>query len=117
MLAGLGIPLGQLVPLLSDFSGLILILSCPHRQILKHLLGILRVPMGFGCPQLETGRLLGQGSQLGHPLLGDSKLGAHIPAQSGLFIKADPFLLLLLKEPGLLPATSDKGLKEDQCQT
>ena len=50
-------------------------------------------------------------SQLGHPLLGDSKLGTHIPAQPSLFGKAVPFLLLLMEEPGFLPATSDKELK------
>ena len=45
--------------------------------------------------------------------MGDSKLGAYIPMQPGLFSEAVPLLLLLMKEPGLLPATSDKGLKED----
>ena len=72
--------------------------------------------MGLGLQQLETGRLLGRGSQLGHPLLGDSKLGAHIPAQPDLFGEAVPFPLLLAKDLGFLLAISDKGLKEDQCQ-
>ena len=67
--------------------------------------------MGLGLPLPELGRLLIQGSQLGHPLLGDSKLGAHIPMQLGLFSKVVPFLLLLMEELGFLPATSDKGLK------
>ena len=59
--------------------GLLLVLSCPHQQIMECLLGILHVLMGLVLPLPEPGRLLGQGSQLGHPLLGDSKLGAHIP--------------------------------------
>jgi len=77
---------------------------------MERLLGILGIPTGLGLPLLEPGRLLG------HPLLGDSKLGAHILMQLGLFIEAVPFFLLLAKELGFLPATSDKGLKEDQCQ-
>ena len=70
----------------------------------------------LGLPLLETGCLLGQGSHLCHPLLGDGKLGAYIPTQPSLFGEAVPLILLLVKELGLLPATSDKGLKEDQCQ-
>ena len=77
---------------------------------------LLRVPTGLGLPQSETGRLLGQGSQLGHPLFGSNKLGEHIPTQPGLFDEAVLALLLLAKEPGFLPATSNKRLKEDQCQ-
>ena len=44
-------------------------------------------------------------------LLGGSKLGAHISAQPGLLGEAVPFHLLLMKEPGLLPAMSNEGLK------
>ena len=71
----------------------------------------------LGLPLSEPGCLLGQRSQLSHPLLGDSKLDAHIPTQPGLFIEAVPFLLLLMKEPRFLLATSNKALKEDQCQS
>ena len=48
---------------------------------------------------------------LGFPLLGGSKLGAHISAQPGLLGEVFPFHLLLVEEPGLLPATSNEGLK------
>ena len=67
--------------------------------------------MGLGLPQSETVRLLSKGSQLGHPLLGSNELGSHIPTQPGLFDEAVLALLLLLKEPGFLPTTSNKGLK------
>ena len=50
-------------------------------------------------------------TRLGFPLLGVSKLGAHISTQSGLLGEVVPFHLLLMEEPGLLPATSSKGLK------
>ena len=50
-------------------------------------------------------------ARLGFPLLGGSKLGAHISAQSGLLDEAVPFHLLLVEELGFLLATSDKGLK------
>ena len=43
---------------------------------------------------------------LSFPLLGGSKLGAHISMQPGLL-----FHLLLTEELGLLPATSNEGLK------
>ena len=74
-------------------------------------MGLLRIPMHLDLPLPETGRLLDQGSQLDHSLLGGSKLGAHISAQSGFLGEAVPFHLLLMEEPGFLPATSDKGLK------
>ena len=48
---------------------------------------------------------------LGFPLLGGSKLGAHISTQPGLLGEAVPFNLLLTKELGFLPATGNKGLK------
>ena len=48
---------------------------------------------------------------LGLPLLGGSKLHAHISSQPGLLGKAVPFHLLLMKEPGLVPATSNNILK------
>ena len=51
-------------------------------------------------------------TRLGFPLLGVSKLGAHISTQSGLLGEVVPFHLLLVEEPGFLPATSDKGLKK-----
>ena len=44
-------------------------------------------------------------------MLGDNKLGAHIPMHPGLFGEAVPFPLLLVKEPGFLLATSKEGLK------
>ena len=50
-------------------------------------------------------------TRLGFLLLGGSKLGAHISAQPGLLDEAVPFHLLLVKEPRLLPATSNEGLK------
>ena len=67
--------------------------------------------MRLGLLLPKTGRLLGQGSQLGHPLLGGSKLGTHISVQPGLFSEAVPFHLLLTEKPGFLPAISDMGLK------
>jgi hypothetical protein len=36
--------------------------------------------------------------------------------QPCLFDEAVPALLLLMKEPGFLPTTSNKGLKKDKCQ-
>ena len=50
-------------------------------------------------------------TRLGFPLLGGSKLGAHVSAQPGLLCEAVPFHLLLAEEPGLLLATSNEGLK------
>ena len=50
-------------------------------------------------------------THLGFPLLGDSKLGAHISAQLGLLGEVVPFRLLLTEELGFPPATSNKGLK------
>jgi len=70
------------------------------------------MPTGLGLPQSKTICLLGQGSQLSHPLLGGNKLGGHIPAHLGLFNEVIPAFLLLAKEPGFLLATSDKGLKK-----
>ena len=55
--------------------------------------------------------LLRVSTRLGFLLLGDSKLGAHISTQPGLLSEAVPFHLLLMEEPGLLPATSNEGLK------
>ena len=48
---------------------------------------------------------------LGFPLLGGSKLGAHVSTQLGLLSEAVPFHLLLVEELGFLPATSNEGLK------
>ena len=50
-------------------------------------------------------------TRLGFPLLGGSKLGAHIFVQPGLLSDKVPFHLLLVEELGLLPATSNEGLK------
>ena len=48
-------------------------------------------------------------THLGFPLLGGTKLGAHISMQSGLLSEAVPFHLLLMEELGFVPATSNKG--------
>lgn len=48
---------------------------------------------------------------LGFPLLGGSKLGAHISAQSGLLSEAVSLRILLMEEPGFLLAMSNEGLK------
>ena len=93
-MAGLSILLEQLAPLLLDPDDRLLILLHPRRQILEHPMDLLRVP-----------------TRLGFPLLGDSKLDAHISLQSGLLGEAVPFHLLLMEEPGLLLATSNEGLK------
>ena len=50
-------------------------------------------------------------THLGFPLLGGSKLGVHIFAQLSLLGEVVPFHLVLAKEPGLLPTTSNEGLK------
>ena len=50
-------------------------------------------------------------TRLGFPLLGDSKLGAHISTQLGLLDEAVPFCLLLVEELGFPLAMSNKGLK------
>ena len=50
-------------------------------------------------------------TRLGFPLLGGSKLGAHISVQPSLLGEVVPFHLLLMEELGLLLAMSDKGLK------
>ena len=50
-------------------------------------------------------------TRLGFPLLGGNKLGTHISMQPGLLGEAVSFHLLLMEEPGLLPATSNKGMK------
>ena len=62
-------------------------------------MGLLRISMCLSLPLLKTDRLLGQGSQLGHPLLCGSELGTHIFALSGLLGEAVPFHLLLMEEP------------------
>ena len=48
---------------------------------------------------------------LGFPLLGGSKLGAHISVQPGLLGEAIPFHLLLAEELRFILATSNEGLK------
>ena len=50
-------------------------------------------------------------TRLGFPLLGDSKLDAHISLQSGLLGEAVPFHLLLVEEPRFVPSMSNEGLK------
>ena len=49
--------------------------------------------------------------RLSFPLLGGSKLGAHISMQPSLLDEVVPFHLLLAEEPELLLATSNEGLK------
>ena len=48
----------------------------------------------------------------GLPLLGSSKLHAHISSQPGLLSKTVPLRLLLAEEPGFVPATSNDTLKK-----
>ena len=50
-------------------------------------------------------------TRLGLPLLGSSKLRAHISSQSGLLDKVVPFRLLLMEELGFVSATSNETLK------
>ena len=69
--------------------------------------------MGLGLPPSKIIRLRGMGSQLGHPL---AELGGHVPMQSCLIDEAVPILLVFTKEPGFLPAVSNKGLKKDGGQ-
>ena len=76
----LGIPLEQLIPLLPDPSGFLVIHPQPHQQGLECLLGLISITKGLGHLQLKIGHLLGKGSQLGHPLLGDNKLSYHLPS-------------------------------------
>ena len=93
-LEGLGILLEQLVLLLLDPGGRLLVLLHPRRQILEHPMDLLCVP-----------------TLLGFPLLGGGKLGAQISAQPGLLGKVVPFHLLLMEELGFLLTTSNEGLK------
>ena len=50
-------------------------------------------------------------TRLGFPLLGGSKLGAHISTQLGLLGEVVLFHLLLMEELGFLPAMNNEGLK------
>ena len=50
-------------------------------------------------------------TRLGLPLLGGSKLRAHISSQSSLFGKAIPFHLLIVEELGFVPTASNNDLK------
>ena len=50
-------------------------------------------------------------TRLGLPLLGGSKLGGHVCSQPGLLREVIPLRLLLVKELGFIPATSNKNLK------
>ena len=50
-------------------------------------------------------------TRLDLPLLGGSKLRTHISSQPGLLDEAVPFRLLLVEEPGFVPAMSNEGLK------
>jgi len=50
-------------------------------------------------------------TRLGLPLLGSSKLRAHISSQPGLFGKAIPFCLLFTKELGFALTASNNDLK------
>ena len=67
--------------------------------------------LGFPPPKIV--HLRHEGSQLGHPLV---KLGSHIPVQPCLIDEAVPILLVYMKEPGFLPATSNKRKKKDGGQ-
>ena len=51
-------------------------------------------------------------THFGFPLLGSGELGSQISAQLGLLGEAVPFHLLIMEEPGFLPATSNEGLKK-----
>ena len=50
-------------------------------------------------------------TRLGLPLLGGSKLRAHISSLLGLLGKAVSLHLLLMEEPGLVPTMSNNTLK------
>jgi len=50
-------------------------------------------------------------ARLGLPLLGGSQLRSHISSQPGLLGEAVPFHLLLMEEPGFVPAMSNNTLK------
>ena len=50
-------------------------------------------------------------THLGFPLPGGSKLRAHVSSQSGLLGEVVPLCLLLMEEPGFVPATSNETLK------
>ena len=93
-MAGIGVLLEQLILLLSDPGGRLLILLHPRRQVLEHPMDLLHVP-----------------TRLGLLLLGGSKLCAHISSQPGLLGKAVPLRLLLAEEPGFITATSNDTLK------
>ena len=69
--------------------------------------------MGLGLPPSKIIHLCGKGSQLSHPL---SELGDHVPMQRCLIDEAVLVLLMFAKEPGFLPATSNKRLKKDGDQ-
>jgi len=51
-------------------------------------------------------------THLGLPLLGGSKLRSHTCSQPGLLRKAIPLRLLLTKESGFIPTTSNENLKK-----
>ena len=69
--------------------------------------------MGLGLPPSKIVCFRGKGSQLGHPL---AKLGGHVPVQPCLIDEVVPILLVFVKEPGFLPAASNKRLKKDGGQ-
>jgi len=77
---GLGVLLEQLIPLLLDLGGLLVVLLRPHWQGLECLLSLISIPMSLGHPRPKTVCLLGEGSQLGNPLLGNNKLSHYLPA-------------------------------------
>ena len=76
----LSVPLEQLIPLLPNPSGFFIILPQRRRHGLECLLGLISIPTGLGHPRLKTGRILGEGGQLSHILLGGNKLSYHLPA-------------------------------------
>ena len=55
--------------------------------------------------------LLRVSTRLGLPLLGGSKLRAHVPSQPGLLDKAIPLRLLLMEELGFVSTTSNKDME------
>ena len=68
------------------------------------LVGLGFLPSKIVCLRCE-------GSQIGHPLV---ELGGHIPVQPFLINEVVPLFLVFMKEPGFLPAMSNRRLKTDR---
>ena len=75
---GLSVLLEQLILLLPDPGGFFVTLLRPRRQGLERLFGLVSILMGLGHPRPKIVCLLGEGSQLGHPLLGSDKLSYYL---------------------------------------